>query len=164
MASKAAIATVICVMFLAGSSVSYPLHASCDVQWRFGISCADVMAKIVAQINAWQGSSGCAQGGEKCLYSLQSSSSSSIAAKHETPVRHYIDDLTFTADSPTADSCAVHGHSASKVWYSIMDYGTNYCNLANLITGSGLDRVSGYSETTSNKVCTQFTSADCTLY
>lgn len=27
------------------------------------------------------------------------------------------------------------GYSTSETWYAILDYGTNYCNLHNLITG-----------------------------
>lgn len=27
------------------------------------------------------------------------------------------------------------GFSSSETWYAVLDYGTNYCNLNNLITG-----------------------------
>jgi len=29
----------------------------------------------------------------------------------------------------------VQGYSTSETWYAFLDYGTNYCNLHNLITG-----------------------------
>jgi len=33
-----------------------------------------------------------------------------------------------------------------------------------VVTGAGLDHVSGYSETTSDDVCTQYSSHNCTVY
>ena len=30
------------------------------------------------------------------------------------------------------------GYSTSETWYAVLDYGTNYCNLHNLITGTAL--------------------------
>ena len=30
------------------------------------------------------------------------------------------------------------GYSRSETWYAVLDYGTNYCNLHNLITGTTL--------------------------
>ena len=29
----------------------------------------------------------------------------------------------------------LQGYSTSQTWYAVMDYGTNYCNLFNLIQG-----------------------------
>ena len=31
--------------------------------------------------------------------------------------------------------CVLQGYSRSETWYALLDYGTNYCNLHNLITG-----------------------------
>jgi hypothetical protein len=42
-------------------------------------------------------------GGEKCLYTLKDSSQNMIKATHETPVKHYVDDLTFTVTTNTGD-------------------------------------------------------------
>ena len=42
--------------------------------------------------------------------------------------------------------------------------GTNYCNINNLITGASLDQIKGYLESTSDRVCTQYSSANCTIY
>ena len=30
---------------------------------------------------------------------------------------------------------SLQGFSTSETWYAVLDYGTNYCNLHNLITG-----------------------------
>ncbi|XP_048742470.1 uncharacterized protein LOC125655964 [Ostrea edulis] len=151
------------VGLLIGLAASGPLHASCKIDWTFGITCDEVSSKIKGQISAWTTADNCANGGEKCLYKFVSASANQLKAKHETPVKHYVDDLTFTF-SPSGASCNVHGFSTSETWYALLDYGTNYCNLHNLITGSGLDKVSGYTEVTSNSVCTQFSSANCTIY
>ncbi|KAL3831473.1 hypothetical protein ACJMK2_023217 [Sinanodonta woodiana] len=140
-----------------------PLHASCRIKWIFGIPCSDVKQKIVNQFEAWKGPENCKSGGEKCLYTLTSQSDTEIKGIHETPVKHYKDDLTFTLKS-SGDICNVDGYSTSEIWYAILDSSTNYCNLHNLITGSGLDKVPGYTETTSDSVCTQYSSADCEKY
>ncbi len=47
---------------------------------------------------------------------------------------------------------------------SFLDFGTNYCNLFNLMDGSGLTADPGYLEETSDKICTQYTEADCDIY
>ena len=57
------------------------------------------------------------------------------------------------------------GYSRSKTWYAYLDKGTNFCNMKNLILGSGLDQGDPmYSENTSDGVCTQYSSADCDKY
>ena len=56
------------------------------------------------------------------------------------------------------------GFSTSETWYAVLDFGTNYCNLNNLITGAGLDKVSGYVEDTNDNICTQHSTANCTVY
>ncbi|ESO97070.1 hypothetical protein LOTGIDRAFT_143540 [Lottia gigantea] len=145
--------------------LSGPLHASCKIDWQFGMECDAVMTKLVNQIKAMGGKSGCANGGEKCLYELTSSTSAQITAKHTTPVKGYVDDLTFTfKGGKTSNPCQVHGYSTSETWYAVLDFGTNYCNLENLIIGAGLNSTSGYSETTSDSICTQYSSADCEKY
>uniref|UniRef100_A0AAV2JLH9 Uncharacterized protein n=1 Tax=Knipowitschia caucasica TaxID=637954 RepID=A0AAV2JLH9_KNICA len=54
--------------------------------------------------------------------------------------------------------------SISQTWYAIKDHGTNYCNLYNLMEGSGLTEARGYREVTSDFLCTQRSSANCTIY
>ncbi|KAL8591608.1 hypothetical protein ACOMHN_030494 [Nucella lapillus] len=157
----------VCLFFLAALCVKdslaifFPLHASCKIDWAWEVQCSQVQSILVDQMEKWK-SDNCS-GTEKCLYTLKSRTESQVTATHETPVKHYVDDLTFTF-TPSASSCKVKGHSTSETWYAVLDYGTNYCNLHNLITGSGLDNKSGYKETTSNSVCTQFSTADCSKY
>ena len=47
---------------------------------------------------------------------------------------------------------------------SLLDYGTNYCNLFNLMDGSGLVNDPAYSEETNDRICTQWSTADCDIY
>ena len=140
------------------------LHASCKIDWSFDINCTTVNTKIVSQIKKWTSDDNCKHGGEKCLYTLISYTATEIKAKHTTPVHHYLDDLTFSFTAPSTGSCAVHGYSTSEIWYAVLDYGTNYCNLHNLITGCGLNKEPGYKEVTDNSKCTQYTSANCDKY
>ena len=47
---------------------------------------------------------------------------------------------------------------------SLLDFGTNYCNLFNLMDGSGLAQDPGFTEDTNDFECTQYSSADCDIY
>lgn len=53
------------------------------------------------------------------------------------------------------------GESTSNEWFRVFDYGTNYCNLHNLVTGTGFDKSSKFLELTNNAVCTQYNMAVC---
>lgn len=142
----------------------FPLHASCKVKWTWpNTDCGVPLKALLAQIDAWKTDENCKNGGEKCLYSLVSNTSDTINAKHATPVKKYIDDLTFKF-SKNGTTCNGDGFSTSETWYAVLDFGTNYCNLNNLITGAGLDKVPGYKETTDDSICTQFSTANCTVY
>ena len=59
----------------------------------------------------------------------------------------------------------LQGFSTSETWYAYLDYGTNYCNLRNLADGAGITSATyGFSEQTSNSICTQYTSHNCDKY
>uniref|UniRef100_A0A672IZ80 Uncharacterized protein n=1 Tax=Salarias fasciatus TaxID=181472 RepID=A0A672IZ80_SALFA len=45
------------------------------------------------------------------------------------------------------------GVSVSAFWYSLFDNGTNYCNLHNVIKGSGLSTAPGFVEFTNEWLC-----------
>ena len=168
------------VTLLVSSASSIPLHASCELSWSFtSTSCDIVRTKLVQQIQEWNGPDNCAQGGEKCLYSLVSNSGDEVTATHTTPKKKYVDSLSMKFSStlavaslgiitfeklPSAGGCAVAAHSSSNTWYAILDFGTNYCNLHNLVVGSGLANATDFSETTSDSVCTQYSKADCDTY
>ncbi|XP_045916660.1 uncharacterized protein LOC123977753 [Micropterus dolomieu] len=96
---------------------------------------------------------------------LQSASVHFIAAKHTTPVKSYVEDINFRLVSYHFFACChVSAMSISETWYAIKDHGTNYCNLYNLMEGSGLTEARGYKEVTSDFLCTQRSSANCTVY
>ncbi|CAL1526736.1 unnamed protein product [Lymnaea stagnalis] len=139
-----------------------PIHASCNVDWNFGLTCPDTSNKIINQIDLWKGED-CGTG-EKCRYTFISFDNVTLKATHTTPVKKYVDDLTFVFKPNGNTECTVNGLSYSETWYAILDYGTNYCNLHNLITGSGLNQTTNYREDTNNGRCTQYSSADCDKY
>ncbi|XP_030834870.1 uncharacterized protein LOC100891226 [Strongylocentrotus purpuratus] len=143
--------------------IGFPLHASCGLNWVFGMNCSSVSKALEQQIAKWSTKDNCADGGEKCLYKLVSSNATTLLATHETPENHYFDDLSFQF-TKGSETCKVYGFSTSETWYAVLDKGTNYCNLHNLITGSGLNNTPGYKETTTDNICTQFSSADCDVY
>merc|ERR1711909_152821 len=154
------------VACLVGYGVAFPLHASCKLDWVIGSSCADTKTALVTSANSMHDASGCPNGaGEKCLYTVTGDTDVKITLTHETPVHHYTDDITFTlADGDTAGTCKVHGYSTSETWYAVLDYSTNYCNMRNLLEGANLHTTAGFTETTNNNICTQYSSANCDKY
>ncbi|KAI1899390.1 hypothetical protein AGOR_G00061280 [Albula goreensis] len=95
---------------------------------------------------------------QKCLYALISAGED-IIATHTTPVLRFVDDITFVFHPAESDGCIIVGHSVSRSWYAILDSGTNYRNMYNLMTGSGLSLTPGFNEFTSDKNCTQYSTA-----
>ncbi|CAH3154514.1 unnamed protein product [Pocillopora meandrina] len=161
---KLTLSLMFMVVFHAVGSLG-PLHASCKIHWSWAVKCSMVNDAIVNQIQKWHSNETCPGGkGEKCLYTLESQTDTEIKAIHETPKKHYKDDLTFTFTANGTELCSVEGYSTSETWYAVLDYGTNYCNLHNLITGAGLDKMPKYSEETTDSICTQYSSADCEKY
>ncbi|CAG5895627.1 unnamed protein product [Menidia menidia] len=131
----------------------------------FGIPCQVVYESLVSQIEKWRTMSGCTMGGQRCLYKLQSASVHFIAAKHISPIRRFVEDINFRLVSYRFfTSCHVSALSVSETWYVVKDHGANYCNLYNLIEGSHLTESRGYKEITSDFLCTQRSSANCTVY
>ena len=59
----------------------------------------------------------------------------------------------------------LQGESESDAWYATLDFGTNYCNLKNLIVGANLiDQDNIYAENSTNEVCTMYSLAHCNFY
>jgi len=183
--------TIISLIFLgiigiliAFEAVDYPYHASCKIEWTFDKPCEDVQSAIVSQLRAWQGDncpnqqSSCAERGlptnciecsgmpcgQRCLYNYTGTNDNTINAFHLTPVQRYKDDLTFTSTPKPGNQCHVEAFSTSSTWYAILDFGTNYCNLRNIVDGAGLSNEEGFNEQTSTSVCTQYDSKDCTRF
>merc|ERR1712037_601061 len=93
--------------------------------------------------------------GQQCLYVARGVEDNVILASHVTPVIRYKDDLFFRLTEREDGSCEVfgHSHSTGPAYY---DFTTNYCNLRNLMTGSGLADLDGYSEDSSTSLCMQY--------
>ncbi|XP_056611029.1 uncharacterized protein LOC130427524 isoform X1 [Triplophysa dalaica] len=163
-----------------------PLHAQCAVEWyvnrnkhkradnnsasqirvrldtllscrNIGIPCFDVSALLVNQIKEWSTET-CTGTSQRCRYSLTTVNADDITATHTTPVMRFVDDLTFNLSSPHPDTCDVQGRSVSRSWYAMFDGGTNYLNMYNLMRGSGLFSSPSFTESTSDRLCTQFSS------
>lgn len=134
-----------------------PLHAQCSAIWSINIPCFDASSLLVNQIKEWTTES-CPPKSQKCLYSLVAINGDDIVATHTTPVMKFVDDITLNFSSPSADSCEIQGHSNSRSWYAMFDSGTNYLNMYNLMRGSGLSSSPSFTESTSDRVCTQYSS------
>ncbi|MCJ8732682.1 hypothetical protein PDJAM_G00214200 [Pangasius djambal] len=134
-----------------------PLHAHCSVTWSVNIPCFDASSLLVNQIKEWATES-CPPKSQKCLYSLVSVIGDDIIATRASPVMRFTDDITFNFSSTSTDSCEIQGHSTSRSWYTILDSGSNYVNMYNLMRGSGLSSSPSFTESTSDRRCTQYSS------
>ncbi|KAK3108570.1 hypothetical protein FSP39_010885 [Pinctada imbricata] len=160
--SVALVVVVIAGVIALGST--YPFHASCKLDWTVSTNCSAAMTAIENQFTAWADDSNCPQhDNERCFYTLKSKNGDTIKGTHKTPVKEYVDDLTFTFTT-SGQSCKIHGFSTSETWYAVLDYSTNYCNLHNLAEGAGLTKMAGFTETTSDSICTQYSSRNCDKY
>lgn len=158
-------------MGVSAAIMPYPWHASCAISWQLQDNCQTFKTKLINQIQAWEGdslcpsvSASCAKMpcGQKCLYEFVADKDNTITATHKTPVARYIDDLTFTLKDKNG-KCDVEAKSSSRLWYAVLDMGTNYCNLRNLLDGAGYTE-ENLTEVTEDSVCTQYTSRDCTRF
>merc|ERR1712183_393402 len=97
----------------------YPLHASCKIDYKFtDQQCENVQATLVEQIRNWNHSN-CGKGDQvhqRCRYHLTSENAEEIQAKHTTPLKLYIDDLSFHFKQEK-NSCQVRAFSSSQLWY-----------------------------------------------
>jgi len=142
---------------------AYPWHASCRVTWTFGVACSEAKAALKNQMELWVGRDNCPNGGQKCLYQFLTETDNTLTGTHTTPIKLYIDDISYTFTG-AGSSCTVKGYSTSQLWYALLDMGTNYCNIYNLVEGAKLHETANYSESTSDSVCTQYTSRNCEVY
>jgi hypothetical protein len=134
------------------------MHASCELTATFANNTAtEVISKLETAALSMSGFDDCG-GGEYCGYNVSSTSADAIIGTHETPVAHYVDDWSFTFEtSASGDGVVASGKSKSRAT-SVLDSGTNYCNMENLLLASGLT----YTEEVGK--CVQQSSADCTKY
>jgi len=141
--------------------------ASCKLQWDFnGIQC-DVVSNALVQAIKNLSSEVCPPVGEKCKYTLFSVQKYLLTANHRTPVHNYVDELLFVFNYSGTFSCHVDAFSASEEFLRPNtpdfddDHGTNYCNLRNLLDETGL---TDFVETSNDEICTDYSTANCTVY
>ncbi|CAK6974675.1 hypothetical protein L3Q82_021387 [Scomber scombrus] len=135
--------------FITNGAPNEVTHAFCKIVWLLGIPCDEVNIAIVTQLKA-MGS-----------YKLGSVTAALIQATHNSAVGQ-VESVNFTM-IPTAMGlgCHVEGSSVSAFWYSLFDNGTNYCNLHNVIQGSGLTKAPGFAEFTNEWLCLGFGLSAC---
>ncbi|CAK9818214.1 hypothetical protein ANTPLA_LOCUS9680 [Anthophora plagiata] len=130
---------------------------------KFGDPCVYTMQKFRCQILNWSSCTNCGQYGSKCLYTLKEPKpyeSNVIRAVHLAPNLRTVEKIKISFDEVNK-TCVATGESVSTEWFRIFDYGTNYCNLRNLVIGTGFDKNPKFLELTTNEVCTQYNMAVC---
>ena len=92
--------------------------------WRstFGRSCESAKAALANQMRVWEGTDNCPNGGQKCLYHYVSETDRTLVGIHETPIMHYLDDMTYTF-VPTSDTtCSVEVSSIETHFPLTLNY------------------------------------------
>merc|ERR1712010_314287 len=158
---------VVLASLLAFATAQLEPHAECSVVWTVSEECESVQTKIESQMFEWYSEENCGEivdnspNGQKCLYRHNCTEGMVTTGTHTTPIQRYIDDMTFTF-TQEADYCSVDGYSRSRTT-SVLDFGTNYCNLFNLMDGSGVPQ-GLLTEETNDDICVQYSTADCEVY
>ncbi|XP_076624553.1 uncharacterized protein LOC143343490 [Colletes latitarsis] len=130
---------------------------------KFGDSCVDTMQKLRWQILDWSSCVNCGSRGSRCLYTLEDlkpDESNVIRAMHVASNTRTVETIKIIFEEVNK-TCVATGESVSNEWFRIFDYGINYCNLRNLVTGIGYDKSPRFLELTTNAVCTQYNMAVC---
>uniref|UniRef100_A0A3Q1GDX7 Immunoglobulin V-set domain-containing protein n=1 Tax=Acanthochromis polyacanthus TaxID=80966 RepID=A0A3Q1GDX7_9TELE len=147
-------AVVACTLFLGmliitNGKPTEVTHAFCKIAWLVGVPCDQVNMAIVTQIKA-MGS-----------YKLGPVTPTLIQANHTSAVGQ-TERVNFTMMSTSISlGCLIQGCSVSEFWFSLFDNGTNYCNLHNVIQGSGLTKSLGFIEFTNEWLCLGFGLSAC---
>merc|ERR1712203_65380 len=161
---------VLVLMISARAFMPYPWHASCEVKWTIPSSCEQFKTKIINQMDAWKGEELCPPVsedcptlpcGQRCLYNFTSYDDLTIIGTHQTPKHRFTDDLTFLLSDMDSSRCSVEATSNSRLSYAVLDFGTNYCNLRNLVEGAGISSLESFEEETEDSICTQYSSRNC---
>lgn len=187
---------VVASFFVLKSAAGSLIHAECEVNWQVPVPCSQVRDGVVEMMDRWKGDgetplseAGCGTTsdscpnlpcGQKCLYKYKSdeSTASQVLGVHYTPAKRYSDSFNYElTDLDGGAKCAVKGYSTSDTWYAVLDFGTNFCNIRNLLDGAfdaglwdhpdnvnSLDDWEGFVEETSDSKCTQYSSRDCSRY
>ena len=155
------------------TSQGYP-RAQCRITWNIPTDCNAVQTKIQNQMDLWKetpaGKEACPGTskqcpklpcGQKCRYVFEGIDQvGRVTGYHLTPAKSYKDRVSFEF-TENGSSCKVVGFSKSTVSYAFLDFGTNYCNLRNLLDGANLSRGNGFTEETSTRICTQYDQINC---
>jgi hypothetical protein len=99
-------------------------------------------------------------GSERCGYNVTSVEQNDadecvLKITHETPTKHYVDNISFDISSTASDVCSGTANSKSTP-LSIKDYGTNYCNIYNILRVAAQLGVAYTDFDTSKELCTDY--------
>ena len=141
-------------MFVGAVTNGDLFHAQCEMEIRIlDEYCIDINASIIEQVHDRNGfNSSCEYFDDKnefCGYSMHGITDDQVHLQHETPVKHYVDDIHFTfkgeVKNETTGSfyCIVDGISKSQA-LSYYDYDTNYCNMFNLFRDGNTSNLNFY--------------------
>ncbi|CAG0880413.1 unnamed protein product [Darwinula stevensoni] len=151
---------LVTAILVAMFTLPFPRHASCSVNITFPQRCSGVRDALIHQMHMWSGMNNCESGGQKCLYEVTSVKGNIVSGTHTTPKFRFMDYITFKFGHEEGQ-CIVEAFSTSAFWFAWLDFGTNYCNIHNLV--EGMD-ISNYTEQTDNTICTQYSTANCDKY
>uniref|UniRef100_A0A3Q3DKG5 Uncharacterized protein n=1 Tax=Hippocampus comes TaxID=109280 RepID=A0A3Q3DKG5_HIPCM len=131
---------------------------ACRVIWLFKQACYEQVEAVRQQVKAWSTKT-CADSQEECMYELVKDSASFLKIRHTSPSTHSISELFFEFNPPSApEFCCVKAAAITK---SSNSTSNNYCQLYNLMAGSGLIQKQGVREICNEDMCPSKKTAAC---
>ena len=136
-----------------------PLRAKCALSVNFyGKGCSDVYQTIRSTVESYNPEpSNPGPGGTYAL--IGAIDGQTVRATRTTPVKKFVDDIIFEAQSPeqsNGDGCTIKARSRSQT-PSVKDFGTNFCNMWNVLKAvEGED----FAYTVDTSVCAGFNTPD----
>ena len=106
-------------------------HAHGEMTTTFATPCNNLSTIMTNELNNFQDPS-------NGLYQKVQETENYFWFTRTTPVKHYVDDVSFALSDASTSTCTVTAKSQSQV-LSVLDYGTNYCNMFNVIRMAGVN-------------------------
>ena len=131
-------------------------HAHCELQTTFSTPCSNLNAVMTKELNNF---SDPANG----LYKKVQEKENYFWFTRTTPVKHYVDDISFVLQDGGNNTCSVTAKSQSQS-LSYLDYGTNYCNMFNVMRTSGINFTAPHVSNCNSKNVPSDVVATCNKY
>ncbi|CAL1580267.1 unnamed protein product [Knipowitschia caucasica] len=162
------LAAALCAVLFAGPNpkptpkprpTKAPVQSSCKAIWLFTTPCAEINSTLIQQVKVFSPNAGCGD----CNYLFVSADNVTLTVDHTSADGFGAETISFKfTPSLLAPGCQMFVQSQSIGPTTTTDDAINYCNIYNLLTGSGLDLQPGFLDKTNKWVCPAIALTKCT--